>query len=632
MDWWTTFPWAQALVGIVFFVGLSNAVVLLVIKYPAARRLGQLVLSFLLLIGMMMLELQESLREAGLVVIASSHYLYIKAFFDQKSRTRIGFFAPIPLLAIAVFLLPIELQWLALVLSKLLTLAYLYMSLRLMRREGTSRGIIWLQNPGSRLVWLRNFAGLTAVFLILLLVEPSWFSSTLVMFGVLGLLMLLQYQVIKESAFLSPIPLGNKYQKSTLTPAIKSSILGKLEQVMVESKFYMRDDASLTILAKELAATTHHLSQVLNETKGISFQDLVAQYRIREACQILRDPDQQSIKIENVANLVGYNSKSAFNTAFKRRTGHTPSEYRELKHVRSYREERLPERKRPFWIRTTVSLSHLFSLKRQKQMVINFFKIFFRNLRRNIVFSAINLFGLTVGFACSILIFLFIQDESSFDKAIPDHERIYRVSWDGENPQTRTPHPMALAMVNDWPEVETAVSISPWYGPGLNREDVRVKNVETNVQFEEPDFFFADSTFFDVFDLQFVEGDSQALSKPWTLVITQEMARKYFGDESAIGKEIELNDMPAAVSAVVKGLPKNSHFHFNAIIPYMTLKQINPDDDWMTWNDFGHFNYIKTKAGVDAEELKSRIPEWVVPYLNWGQGDLELLTNGDYFF
>lgn len=449
---------------------------------------------------------------------------------------------------------------------------------------------------------------------------------------VLAALSFVYFQVFRESAFSSPIPLGNKYQKSTLSPEIKSMILGKIDSIFEQENFHLRDDASLTTLAQELRATTHHLSQVLNESKKISFQDLLAQHRIREACRLLREEDRSNIKIENIAAMVGYNSKSAFNTAFKKRTGKTPSEYRDAKDVSSYREERLSERKTPSSDDGTFSLIKNLSLKLKGGMVTNFFKVFYRNLKRNRLFSAINLFGLAVAFTCSILIYLFISDERSFDRELPDYERIHRISWISDNPQTRTPHPMAQAMSRDLPEVESAVSLSPWYGPGLSRELVRVRNVEKNILFEEPDFFFADSTFFDVFDLDLIEGDAEALSKPWTLVISEEMAIKYFGDASAIGQELLVNDMPIAVSTVVKGMPKNSHFHFKALMPYATLKTINPDDGWLKWPDFGHFNYIKITPDANRAELESRIPDWIVNYLDWPQENIDRLMDGSLRF
>lgn len=623
MEDWSSIPWRIVLTTTELVVGGLFVLILLTIKFPAARYLGRLLLSYLLLLVPLLFTEWKSLSLVGYLLISISLYLYSVSFFTQK--TRIKYWHLLPVL-IGISLLKLD-DWMSAVFSACIILFYVYLTIRSILSQGAQRGINWFINSGSRISWFRNFLILNVLGIGYLfffgMAYP--FATQAIILVIIGYAV---YQVVKESAFLSPIPLGNKYQKSTLTPAIKASILSKLDQVMVDQKFYLRDDATLSNLANELGASTHHLSQVLNESKKISFQDLISQYRIREACRLLKDEKHLQVKIENIASMVGYNSKSAFNTAFKKRMDLTPSEYREKKDVLSYGEERLPERKIPQSRDRTFSLSHVFTLKLNSDMVSNFFKVFYRNLKRNKVFSLINLFGLTVGFTCSILIYLFIVDEHSYDKAIPDYDRIYRVSWMSGNPQTRTPHPMAQAMVQDWPEVEKAVSLSPWYGPGLSRELVRVKNVKTNVLFEEADFFFADSTFFDVFDLEIVAGDKDALRKPWTLVITEKMAKKYFGDSSAIGKELALNDWPLAVSAVVKGMPEKSHFHFQGIVPYVTLKTINPDNDWMTWNDFGHFNYIKLKPDVDASDLEDRIPEWVEGYLGWAEEDLDNLRDG----
>ncbi len=623
MEDWNNIPWQMVLTTTELVVGGLFALILLTIKFPAARYLGRLLLSYLLILVSILITELASLRWGAFVLVAISIYLYSVTFFSQK--TRVSYWHMLPLI-ISISLLWVD-QMIASLFSGITILAYTYFIIKNARSEGEQRGINWFINPGSRISWFRNFLCLNVLSIVYLYFYGM--ENLMVSQGIiLVITSYALYQVVKESTFLTPIPIGNKYQKSTLNPAIKASILSKLDRVVGEEKFYLRDDASLTTLAAELGATTHHLSQVLNESKQISFQDLLSQYRIREACRLLKDPKQQQVKIENVAAMVGYNSKSAFNTAFKKRTSMTPSEYRTKKDVLTYGEERLTERTALQNKGKGGSLNHVFNLKITHDMMQHFFKIFFRNLKRNKVFSLINLFGLTVGFTCSILIYLFIADEHSYDKDIPDYDRIHRVSWMSGNPQTRTPHPMAQAMVNDWPEVETAVSLSPWYGPGLSRELVRVKNVKTNVLFEEPDFFFADSTFLDVFELEVIEGDKDALRKPWTLVITEEMAKKYFGDSSAIGKELSLSDWPLAVSAVVRGMPEKSHFHFNGIIPYMTLKTINPDDDWMTWNDFGHFNYIKLKPGVDAGDLEGRIPDWVEGYLGWPEEDLDNLRDG----
>ena len=625
MDQWLTFPWLETFTMSLFVVGGLTGLLLLLSKYPSGRWLGILTLAYP---GLLATKQFEAFVTPVLIVpLAVAFFLYCNAFFYQKKRIKVVHLTPIlTIIGIVWAISNISLIWAA---AGLISIGYVLNALKLMLDESKARGFSYFRNPGPRIVWFRNFV----IFNILLIaisfvrVEPFVYAIFYLLY-----IALILYQVLGESSFLSPLPIGNKYKKSTLSPAIKSAILEKLESVMDENKFYQRDDASLTRLAEELGATTHHLSQVLNESLKISFQDLIARYRVREACRMLREKEYAQVKIENIATTVGYNSKSAFNTAFKKRTGLTPSDYREAKDVLTYGEERLSERKEPLSPKRSFSLNHVFNLKIATGMILNFLKIFLRNLKRNSLFSLINVFGLTVGFVCSIFIYLFIADELSYDKDIVDSDRIFRITWMGDNPQTRTPHPMAQAMVNDWPEVEAAVSISPWYGPGLSKESVRVKNPKTNALFDEPDFFFADSTFFDVFNLEILEGDEEALTKPFSLVITEAMAKKYFGDSSAVGGELELNDMPIMVSTVVKGLPENSHFHLNAIIPYITLKQINPNNSWMTWADFGHFNYIKTHEGVNPRELQNKIPEWVKGYLDWEQGSIDGLLDGSIGF
>ncbi|WP_370086398.1 ABC transporter permease [Ekhidna sp.] len=554
-------------------------------------------------------------------LIALFLYLYTRAFFSQKSR--LSFFHLIPVvISVGLFLTPLLIDR---IVGSVIVVTYGILLLRQVETETKQRGIQWFVNPGSRLSWFRNFITLNLIGLLLII---SGFTDLYFITGlVLLVLLFIVYQAFKESDFLTPIPIGNKYQKSTLTPEIKSSIIGKLDKVMREERFYRRDDASLTALAELLGVTNHHLSQVLNDSLKISFQDLIARFRVREACMLLRDESNDQVKIENIATQVGYNSKSAFNTAFKRRTGLTPSEYRESKGVLIYGEEHLSEGKEPSNGGRSFSLNHVFKLKITSGMIQHFFKIFSRNVKRNGLFSFLNVLGLTVGFTCSILIYLYVQDELSYDRSLPDSDRIYRIAWMSDNPQTRTPHPMAQAMVADFPEVEAAVTLSPWYGPGLSRDKIRVKNVKTNVVFEEPDFYFGDSTFLDIFQLKVLEGDEDALSKPWSLVISEPMAKKYFGDSSAIGQELSMNGMLTEVSAVVEPMPEHSHFHFNAIIPYVTLKQINPESNWMTWADFGHFNYIKLKAGADPEELEAKMPEWGLEYIHVDDAMREIILS-----
>lgn len=629
MNQWMAWPWNEMLMACTCLLGIGLVVFLLLSKFPASRFLGQLVIAYLAFAFISFSRLGELWSNLTLFFLGLSLNWYGSSFFTQNSRINrkhlLFILFGLGLVALGIYY---DMTWVLIG----LVIAIVFESIQKVKQEAKSRGLSWFQSPGSRVVWFRNYFGLNLILIFVFLFPDRLLSMEMIWLGILVNFGFVYSQVFKESGFLSPLPVANKYKKSTLSAAQKAGILENLDKLLAETKFYLKDDTSLGGLAEELHTTTHHLSQVLNESKGVSFQELISQHRVREARRLLKDPKQKETKVENIAAMVGYNSKSAFNTAFKRHTGITPSKYREAKDVRSYREERLPDKKRPLSADSTFSLSHLFIKKLKRTMITNFFKTFIRALNRNKVFTLINLFGLTVGFTCSILIYLFISDELSYDRTIPNHENIYRISWIAEHSQTRTPHPMAQAMRRDFPEVKTAVSISPWYGSGLTQQEIKVENKQLDLKFDEPDFYFADSTFLDVFQLTVIAGDKDALKEPNTLVITESMAKKYFGEGDAIGQMLTISDMPIEVSLIVKGMPKNAHFHFNALISYETVKAINPESHWMTWEDFGHFNYIVLEKDAAPAELQSKIADWVFKYLNWGEDAKNRFDNGELRF
>ena len=225
-------------------------------------------------------------------------------------------------------------------------------------------------------------------------------------------------------------------------------------------------------------------------------------------------------------------------------------------------------------------------------MLKNFLKIAFRNLLKYKAFSAINIGGLAIGLTCCILILLYVQYEMSYDRFHQDAQRIYRIAWMSDAPQTRTPHPMAQALVRDFPEVESAVSLSPTWGPGLTRPKYAVRY--KNKQFEESGFFEADSTFFDIFSFELLQGDpGSVLRSQGNVVITEEIAQKYFANEDPVGKTLIVDfggDFPLTVSGIVGNIPANSHFHFDFLISYVTFKATTTSN-YYEWADFGHYNY-----------------------------------------
>lgn len=139
---------------------------------------------------------------------------------------------------------------------------------------------------------------------------------------------LISFSVIKNSGFFRQAPLTEqlKYKSSSLTSDQQLETLNKLTQWMEKEKPFLKPDFSLPELADQLKTTVHTLSQVINDGLGKTFFEMTAEYRVSEAKQLLKD--QPNIKVEEIAEQVGYNSKSSFNTAFKKLTGMTPSEWR----------------------------------------------------------------------------------------------------------------------------------------------------------------------------------------------------------------------------------------------------------------------------------------------------------------
>ena len=130
-----------------------------------------------------------------------------------------------------------------------------------------------------------------------------------------------------QSAFFMDISIG-KYSKSSLTEVDKMRILDNIIFEFSSKQYFSNNLASLSDLAKKIGESPHHVSQVINEKQNQSFFELLASYRVEEAKRILADTKKNNLTVEEVSELVGYNSKAAFNNAFKRITDKTPSEYR----------------------------------------------------------------------------------------------------------------------------------------------------------------------------------------------------------------------------------------------------------------------------------------------------------------
>ena len=239
------------------------------------------------------------------------------------------------------------------------------------------------------------------------------------------------------------------------------------------------------------------------------------------------------------------------------------------------------------------------------EMILNYLKITFRNLQRNKIFSFINISGLAVGLASSIFIFLWVQDELSFDRFHMNADRIHRVAVSGiindtEIGFTLTPLILAETLVQDFPEVEEAMRIY------LPRSIITVRY--KNKAFTEPRVLMVEKNFFRLFSFPFIDGDpSTALEDPTNLILSQNTAFKYFGSENPIGKSVDCNGQNYKITGVVKNVPHNSHFQFDILIPLHDMN-LNRPAQWM--NNFV-MTYILLKVGSSPTQVDAKFPDLI---------------------
>src|SRR5688572_3271449 len=242
-------------------------------------------------------------------------------------------------------------------------------------------------------------------------------------------------------------------------------------------------------------------------------------------------------------------------------------------------------------------------------MLKNYIKIAWRNLLRYKGISLINILGLSIGITCCILVSLFIIDERSYDKYHTDAGRIYRVVKDFVNddgsklPDATTPPAIAPAIQKDIPEIETVVRLFPGWGGKFY-----VRNGEK--RFIEENLYRADSSIFDVFTFHFLQGDPKtALKNPDAIILTESIAKKYFGNENPIGKTLEINTWgPKPVTAIIKDMPENSHFRIELLMPLVFRNNNGERQDINSnWGWYNYYTYIKLKPGANIASVDKKI-------------------------
>ncbi len=239
-------------------------------------------------------------------------------------------------------------------------------------------------------------------------------------------------------------------------------------------------------------------------------------------------------------------------------------------------------------------------------MLKNLLTIYFRNLVRDKGYTFINLTGLTIGITCSLLLLLYITDELSYDRYHVNAENIYRIVSNIKEPDdaftwASTQMPLKEELQDNYPEVINSVRIF-----GMARDLFKVGDKE----FYESDFKLADSTVFEMFTYEFIAGDpATALDAPLSIVLTESVARKYFENPAeAINQSIHANrrDEDFKITGVIKDVPLNSHFRFDALISRSSRAQFTGG-----WGGFGVTTYIQLPPGYNLNKIQESLDKIV---------------------
>ncbi len=247
-------------------------------------------------------------------------------------------------------------------------------------------------------------------------------------------------------------------------------------------------------------------------------------------------------------------------------------------------------------------------------MFRNHFKTAWRNLMKYKFISFINLFGLTIGLTCCLLILTYILNELSYDKYNKNADQVYRVTrtfYNGNgdvslNLSTVAP-PFGYYLPADFPEIQKMTRL-------LNNGNTPLRYKDKLIN--EPNVYFGDENLFDVFTVSVVKGNPKtALNDPFSVMLTEDEAKKYFGNEDPVNKVIRANNQfDLKVTGVYKAFPSNSHIHPNILVSFNTLNDsavYGADNLRTNWGNNSFFTYIMLPKNYNIESMKSRFPAFL---------------------
>jgi putative ABC transport system permease protein len=242
-----------------------------------------------------------------------------------------------------------------------------------------------------------------------------------------------------------------------------------------------------------------------------------------------------------------------------------------------------------------------------KPMIKNLLKTAVRHILKHFGYSILNILGLTIGISSALFLIIYVADEVSYDRYNEKVDRIYRVSSKITEPDDQftwnvAQIPFGPQVVQDYPEVQSFVRFIP-----MGRSLYKYEDKE----FNEENFFYVDSTLFDIFTYKVIKGEvKSALRDPKKIILTEKVAAKYFGKTDPIGKTLTTGTNTFEVTGVIEDVPTNSHFRFGAVAARNNLpKQLG------NWGNFGVYTYLLFPENFDIKTFETKIQGMYAAYM-----------------
>jgi ABC-type antimicrobial peptide transport system permease subunit/AraC-like DNA-binding protein len=514
-----------------------------------------------------------------------------------------------------------ELSPILLVLAVISVTIYLRRCYKLIRDFHRRLKVNGSDRPQYELRWLRRWLQRFGLFWLLWIPYSAavyfFHNGQLPIYAYYPLYFVLAIMMVRiaATAFLGPdvaVP-APVPPVSKPSPAADMIQKGKwLRKAMEANLFYQDAELSLGSLAETLDMHPHELSRIINMAFGKNFNDFINEYRVRQVARNMKDPAYDRITLLGIAFDAGFNSKATFNRTFRQMTGKSPKEYKnDLKKERSTYNLRpysnslaiISNRQTiPTWSHEKFNRNYMFK---------NYLKVAWRTIIRNKAHSLINISGLAVGIACSLLILLWVQSELDTDawhKNGPQIYAVYERMYFGHKASASygTPSPTADEMKKVFPDIQCATQMD-W--GDIYTFQVGEKVLKINGAFAGVDYF-------KMFGNKLLLGNPQnALNTFSAIAISHKMADQFFGSPAAaMGKSIRFeNRKSLIVSAVFEDLPEATSRKFDYLINWGQFLDENP---WAKdWDNAGPiYTYVMLRTDANVAAIEGKLTHFLYPF------------------